>query len=338
MDKKRLFERFQRYGTDSENDTEERVLTLPGSIGEGFRREIPLSSGLKLYLEHYTLRERMAARVVPEHSPLGISVCMSGRINWTPESPRPNPAYLTRPGEFDLSVSGANTDSGFIECLPHDPILLISLLISPDQMGYLGPGQKRLNNLIPESGSAGKSAHVFSHYKNRFSSSMGMAARQLIHCNLQGTAKQVYLTAKTLELIALTMDRLDGKDSSLPVQEAFALPGPREKEQLCLARKILDKNFAASPGLGSLARQIGLNQTKLKKGFKQLFNTTVSAYLLDRRMEKGKMLLEKGDTTVSEVAFRVGYANRTHFTRAFTRYFGYTPVSILNRTHRPLSR
>ncbi len=86
-----------------------------------------------------------------------------------------------------------------------------------------------------------------------------------------------------------------------------------------------------APPLAVLARQTGLNQTKLKKGFKRLFNTTISSYVLYRRMEKGHELLEKGDTTVSEVAYQVGYANRAHFTRAFTRHFNYPPITLLKQ-------
>ena len=338
LDKKRLFERFQRYGAGTSGQTTERVLNLSASIGEGYRREILLGPGLKLYLEHYKLRERMTARVVPERFPLGISVCMSGRLNWTPEAPGPHPTYPTRSGDFDLSVSKANTDNGFIECLPHDPILLISLLISPGRMGCLVPVQKMLDSLIRGKGLAQDPSLISYHCKHRLPSSMGMVARQLMQCELRGPAKQIYLTSKALELTALVMDQLGGKESLLHVPDSPVLPGFKEREQLDLARKILDQHFDAPPGLALLARQTGLNQTKLKKGFKQLFNTTVSAYVLGRRMETGQTLLKKGDTTVSEVAFRVGYANRAHFSRAFTRYFGCTPVSVLKRSRRSLPR
>ena len=41
MDKFRLFEQFQCYGKHPDQDEAETVLTLPGAIGEGYRREIP---------------------------------------------------------------------------------------------------------------------------------------------------------------------------------------------------------------------------------------------------------------------------------------------------------
>lgn len=327
MEKNELFQRFQQYGNGNTGDTAERVVTLPGAIGEGYRREIPLAPGLKLYLENYTLRERMTARVVPEFFPVGISFCISGRVNWTPDKPGPSPTYLTRAGNCDLSLAASNTDDGFIDCQPHEPILLISLLMGPSHMTAYDPGQKILdilsNQLEPK-------MPAFAHFKNRLSPSMAMAARQMMNCSLKGPAAQFYLTGKAFELAGLALDQFSSSfaaPSALPLHPV--LPGPREKEQLHKVRKILDQHYTDPPSLERLARHTGLNQTKLKKGFKRLFNTTVSAYVLDRRMEKGRQLLEQGDLSVSDVAYKLGYADRTHFSRAFTKKFKCPPVTLL---------
>lgn len=330
MNKSKLFEKFQCYGRHPDRDGVETVLTLPTAIGEGYRREISLGPGLKLYLEHYTLREQLCARVVPEHYPLGISLCMSGRLNWTPDLPGPVPTYRTLPGQFDMSVSGSDMDNGYIECMPHEPILLISLLIEPDNLPYLDLGKNIMANL-PFSMTG--SPKLISYVNYRLSPSMDIAARQLMNCNHTGTAKTIYLTAKSLEIIALVMGHFQPQNfCAVCLPKALGrLPSVREKEQLYKVRSILDRQYHDPPSLSSLARQSGLNQTKLKKGFKQLFHTTISSYVLSLRMEQGHKLLGKGDTTVSEVAYKVGYANRAHFTRAFSRQFGYPPVSLLRR-------
>ncbi len=323
MNTSRLFEQFQCYGGHPARDGAETVRTLPHAIGKGYRREISLEPGLKLYLEHYTLKEQLCARVIPEHYFLGITLCMSGRLNWTQDRPGPVPTYQTLPGQFEMCLSGSDLDNGIIEGMPHDPILLISLLIEPDRLPYREMS-KRIMGGLPFA--KAQASEPLPYVKNSLSPSMGMAARQLMDCRFTGTAKTIYLTAKSLEIIALAMGRF--KSPSLP--EAHGrLPSSREKEQLYQVRQILDRQYHDPPTLAALARQTGLNQTKLKKGFKHLFHTTISAYVLSRRMEKGHELLEKGDTTVSEVAYQVGYANRAHFTRAFTRQFNYPPVTLL---------
>lgn len=325
-----MFEQFQCYGKHPDQDGAETVLTLPVAIGEGYRREISLGTGLKLYLEHYTLKEQLRARVVPEHYPLGISLCMSGRINWTPDRPGPVPTYQTLPGRFDIALAESNMANGTIECMPHEPILLISLLVEPDRLPYRQMGKGIMDKLSFEKARA---SELLPYIKYRLSASMNMAARQLMDCRITGTAKTIYLTAKSLEIIALAMGHFESHAFSSPLSEAHdRLPCSREREQLCRVRQLLDRQYHDPPTLAVLARQTGLNQTKLKKGFKRLFHTTISSYVLSRRMEKGHDLLEKGDTTVSEVAYQVGYANRAHFTRAFTRKFKYPPVTLLKRS------
>lgn len=327
INKNILFERFQSYGQQPGKNELETVLTIPGDIGEGYRREISLGPGLKFYVEHYTVNEKMCARVVPEYFTLGLSICMSGHLNWTPAGPGQLPTYRTWSGQFDLSLSRSKIDNGYIECLPHEPVLLVSLLIEPDMLPYESV-REGLMKALPFS--MAESSDIFSHTKQPLSPRMGVAVRQLMACNFNGTAKTIYLTSKAFELIALAMDHFSTAPIPLSLTESRKRPPcSREREQLCRVRSILDRQYPNPPSLDRLARQTGLNQTKLKKGFKHLFHTTISSYLLNRRMEKGRELLQKGDTNVSEVAFKVGYANRAHFTRAFTRQFGYPPVTLL---------
>lgn len=79
------------------------------------------------------------------------------------------------------------------------------------------------------------------------------------------------------------------------------------------------------PSLLALARQVGLNDFKLKRGFRQVFGTTAFGYLHDQRMERARQLLEERRFNVTEVACTVGYANPSHFAAAFKRKFGVNP-------------
>lgn len=74
-----------------------------------------------------------------------------------------------------------------------------------------------------------------------------------------------------------------------------------------------------------LAREIGINDHKLKVGFRQVFKTTVFGYLHDQRIERSRQLLESGEMTVTGAASAVGFANRGHFAAAFRRKFGINP-------------
>ena len=74
-----------------------------------------------------------------------------------------------------------------------------------------------------------------------------------------------------------------------------------------------------------LARQVGMCDYNLKRGFKEVLNTTVFGYLRDRRMERARQLLLEPWMTVAEAARTVGYDSHASFTTAFKKKYGTSP-------------
>jgi AraC-like DNA-binding protein len=100
-----------------------------------------------------------------------------------------------------------------------------------------------------------------------------------------------------------------------------------DKTRLLEARNIVEQNLKHPCSLIELSRKTGLNDFKLKKGFKALFDNTVFGYLAELRMNLAYKLLKDG-RTVSEVAETVGYKNAHHFTAAFKKHFDILPSKV----------
>lgn len=82
------------------------------------------------------------------------------------------------------------------------------------------------------------------------------------------------------------------------------------------------------PTIIALSKLIGINEYKLKKGFKELFGTTIFGYIHQNRMTLAKSLLLDTTKSVKEVAYQIGYSSPQHFSNAFKKEFGVTPNSI----------
>ena len=95
------------------------------------------------------------------------------------------------------------------------------------------------------------------------------------------------------------------------------------------AKEYLLKQMDAPPGLKELAKISGLNEFQLKAGFKEVYGNTVYGYLLDQKMDQARTLLDSGKFQVNEVAYKMGYANTSHFIAAFRKKFGVTPKKYL---------
>jgi AraC family transcriptional regulator len=63
--------------------------------------------------------------------------------------------------------------------------------------------------------------------------------------------------------------------------------------------------------------------------FKQSMGVTPHQYILQRRIEKAKCLLQHGELSIAEVAASVGFCDQSHFTRYFKRIVGVTPKQLL---------
>ena len=98
-----------------------------------------------------------------------------------------------------------------------------------------------------------------------------------------------------------------------------------EIERLHHAKAILNQTLPNPPSLLNLAKQIGLNDFKLKRGFREIFGTTVLGYVQSLRLEQAKQLLIGTNLLIAQIAYQVGYESTSHFSYLFKRQFGMTP-------------
>ncbi len=137
----------------------------------------------------------------------------------------------------------------------------------------------------------------------------------------QGYLQGLFLEAKAIELFLLQLAQLER-----PISQRLS---PADVQGVQEARAYLDAHYDQPGTILELSRRVGLNQTKLKAGFQQLFATTVFGYVRQRRMQQARQLLEAG-LSIAAVAERVGYQQPHHFTAAFKKQFGLLP-SIFSR-------
>ncbi len=149
---------------------------------------------------------------------------------------------------------------------------------------------------------------------------MHQLVTQIINCNKKGLLKKMYIEAKVIELILLQLGQM-----TTPNNHKTYILDKTDFEKIHFAKEILLKNIENPYSLPDLAKKIGTNEYKLKRGFKEVFGTTVFGMLSDIKMEKAIELLETTNKTITEISEDIGYKNPTHFTSAFKKKFGTTP-------------
>ncbi|HPV81321.1 MAG TPA: helix-turn-helix transcriptional regulator, partial [Dermatophilaceae bacterium] len=84
------------------------------------------------------------------------------------------------------------------------------------------------------------------------------------------------------------------------------------RAELVLLRKVrdrIDRDYAQPLDVDALARGAHLSAGHLSRAFKAAYGESPYSYLMTRRIERAKTLLRRGDLSVTDVCFAVGYGS-----------------------------
>ncbi|MBW4483053.1 MAG: AraC family transcriptional regulator [Tildeniella torsiva UHER 1998/13D] len=295
-----------------ESDQGEQVWAYPQQFGQGYFREIRLRPGLHLEISDIQHHTPVLVECGDRPHPVEIhfDICDDG------------PSSASTTGQYWLYSSGFAPAKQICHN-PHPRNLSLSLHIEPALVHTLLG--ETATAALPGLGPLLKPAdQPYISQGCRTSPAMTMVLQQILTCPFAGPIRQLFLEGKALELIALTLQ------AAMPSQPAASHRlKPDDIDRIHQAKDILLQDLAHPPSLIGLARQVGLNDCTLKRGFRTVFNTTVFGYLQAQRLDQARLLLLDGQLNVQQAASAVGYHSRSHFTAGFRQRFGVSPRELL---------
>jgi AraC-like DNA-binding protein len=104
----------------------------------------------------------------------------------------------------------------------------------------------------------------------------------------------------------------------------------RNLERLRSVRDRIDREYAQPLDVEALARGVHMSAGHLSREFKRTYGESPYSYLMTRRIERAKALLDRGDLSVTEVCFAVGCSSLGTFSTRFTELVG-VPPSVYRR-------
>ena len=148
-------------------------------------------------------------------------------------------------------------------------------------------------------------------------------------CQRRGEAGEIYLAAKSIELIYETWAVLD-RGTLTPMAPASDL-SQADSRRIAAALNLIEARWHEKLSLDEVASQCGLNREKLTRGFRQMFSCSVTEAIAERRLTQASRMLLTTDLPVSSVGYENGYINNASFARAFGRRFGVSPSDFRAR-------
>jgi AraC-like DNA-binding protein len=131
-----------------------------------------------------------------------------------------------------------------------------------------------------------------------------------------------------MPLVNAVLETLFDHVPATPVPTFEALAGGPVPYYVGRFRRLLDDPAELPQPVGVIAARIGISQRTLSASMRRFTGFTPHEYLMMRRMEHARVLLERSDLPVSGIARAVGYAHSGRFAAAFRAYFGTNPSRL----------
>ena len=142
--------------------------------------------------------------------------------------------------------------------------------------------------------------------------------------SLGGTADRLYVESLVMKLAVLLRQRHSTTSLIRPIPRSSGLTRNQ-------ARRVLDYvevNLSQQLTLSELAKIAGLSVHHFARMFKQTLGVAPYAYVLQRRVERAKLMLLTARASLVDISLSAGFYSQSHFTSTFGRMVGATPMEF----------
>ncbi|QAR33513.1 AraC family transcriptional regulator [Geovibrio thiophilus] len=298
-------------------DTSWNFLNTFGNV-TGMFRHVSLSCGVEISFMDYVAKETSTADFEIDSAPLEFSFHMNGK----------GYGSIIRGGRETAVLDGSSgrslvTYNPLSRCsvrtFAGEHYRILNLYVSPMRfLEYFGGEEE----YVPESfRSIFRKDAASINISTLLSPSVRVVLDQIINSPYKGALNRLFLESKSMELMVHILREVQ---HSLSLPKALKLCRGDE-ERIREAREILIAEMDSPPALDELSKRVGINSTKLKKGFRSLFNSTPYSILRNERMRHAEALLAEDRMNITEISHHLGFSDTSHFIREFVKFYGTTP-------------
>jgi len=91
---------------------------------------------------------------------------------------------------------------------------------------------------------------------------------------------------------------------------------------------ILEHLETQLPGSRDISRHFGINEFRLKSGFRHFFKTSIHQFYTEERLKKAHLMIQQSDLSIKSIAYHCGFNTYLNFYKAFKKRFRYAPSDL----------
>lgn len=120
------------------------------------------------------------------------------------------------------------------------------------------------------------------------------------------------------------------REQHIPIETRLTPENP-SNEIIQRAIYYIDSHLGEKVSEGDIAALCGMSPYRFSRLFKETCSCTFQEYLVQRRVDEAVRLLANPKTSITDIAYTVGFNDASYFTRAFKRYVGVSPSDYRSR-------
>ena len=310
----------------------ETLVVIPYEFGKGYIRGINFGDGIGLLIFRCTFNEDTIFHYSLNRShPLRLVFCQQGTITYQFEPD--NIDFDIKALQASLSTSTQSYDQQYCFSAQTE-VEFTSLEI--DRICYINKIDcdlptipKRLAKVLRDI-----NAEDPFTYQSNYSIELADIIYQIHNTTHEGLARKSYLEARSLDLFAEVIQLF--ADDEQPNSKQILLR-KSDLDIIVKARNLMLDNLSKNITIPELAKAVGINTTKLKQGFKTVYNQTINEYIRDKRLEVAKDYILEGSLSVKQISEKVGYKNYAYFSARFKERYGAVPSEFLKKRAQTIS-
>lgn len=306
---------MQIYDFENDDSGIHTKYKLNEKVGEGYMEQIRFKNGLEFCIGDFVCNRNITLNYHMKNAPFEVHYMLGGSVYHSEESlGQMNLSAGCMSVFFREVMKGkmtyvANRRIVFITIMLSDNLLLELLKDSNDHwdLAYF----RKLNHI---------KELAKPHYPT---ADLKMVFRQILTCPFSNLAKLIALQGKAMEAMAYVFDESFYDQKNIQKRKVSL----DRHAVICIgkAKEILEQRLGSSVTIKDLSKEVGINEYKLKVGFKEFYGDTIHGYQKRCRVIKAYELLKYEDYSVTQAAAQVGYTNISYFAKCFKEYYGENP-------------
>jgi len=308
-------------------DCLELAMSIEPTLGQGKMLSFKLSNGISFLMFNGTLKEDLHIHMPPKlFQPICFHYVVKGSLSHFLMNEEIQ--YSLRPLQSSISTNQHKRKQHIVINQGEEQSVLIIMI---NREKYFEKVDCYINDMPPKMQDIFndiKSENKFL-YEANYSMRVGDIITDIKNDLNKDIVRSTFVEGKILELISYSVRQFRDDNEE---ERKQVLLRQSDVDKIKEAKSIMDQELLNPPTIKQLAKRIGVNQNKLKSAFKEIYDSTIRTYIINKRLDMARALILTDNYTLAEVANEIGYTNYGHFSRLFKRRYDMLPKEYAKHT------